>query len=402
VYSDKFKKQGDEDMSTRRILIFALVSLLLLSSLSFAQQTLNNKTNTNDVIERYKITYEKLVNQIMNDQTLSSKEKNEKIDFIQEKYLKSRLKTPEKTRDMAETKKLIDKAYEKRMKLERAKERKVGKLIDKYYKTNKYETLAVSVEKADKIEVMYKILDLLKENIIDKKDVNLLKYYVKKFAPYAGDTYLEEESKSLVLETMMATSDTSVSYDRIVARDYANEHWDSFNTSEYPYLGDMGGDCANFVSQCLHAGGFPMDTNGGWYLTAKDVEHVIKYPRDIDDFNSSWETGDPSPWISAEEFNNYWDSKSYDNKEYTPSDLLNDLPNVYDKAWSGDVIQILKQNLWWYEGYHTMIITSYASGNDLLMTYHSNEEHNKSLKTIIDAYNDNDHKFEVFYIKNGF
>lgn len=49
------------------------------------------------------------------------------------------------------------------------------------------------------------------------------------------------------------------SYNRIAARDYAYKYWSSYNSAYTSYKGN-GGDCANFVSQCLHAGGIPTDT----------------------------------------------------------------------------------------------------------------------------------------------
>lgn len=48
------------------------------------------------------------------------------------------------------------------------------------------------------------------------------------------------------------------SYNRIAARDYAYKYWSSYNPAYTSYKGN-GGDCANFVSQCLHVGGIPTD-----------------------------------------------------------------------------------------------------------------------------------------------
>lgn len=48
------------------------------------------------------------------------------------------------------------------------------------------------------------------------------------------------------------------SYNRIAARDYAYKYWSSYNPAYTSNKGN-GGDCANFVSQCLHAGGIPTD-----------------------------------------------------------------------------------------------------------------------------------------------
>ena len=46
------------------------------------------------------------------------------------------------------------------------------------------------------------------------------------------------------------------------AVDYADKYWNNYNDF-YPNYNSIGGDCANFVSQCLQAGGLPM--NGSWY-----------------------------------------------------------------------------------------------------------------------------------------
>ena len=44
-------------------------------------------------------------------------------------------------------------------------------------------------------------------------------------------------------------------YDRTKAYNYAKKHWNNYNLSKYANYNSVGGDCANFVSQCLIAGG---------------------------------------------------------------------------------------------------------------------------------------------------
>ena len=44
-------------------------------------------------------------------------------------------------------------------------------------------------------------------------------------------------------------------YNRQAACDYAKKWWNSFNLDTYANYNSVGGDCANFVSQCLIAGG---------------------------------------------------------------------------------------------------------------------------------------------------
>ena len=51
--------------------------------------------------------------------------------------------------------------------------------------------------------------------------------------------------------------------DKKKALSYARKWWDGSNPKFYYKATDMYGDCANFVSQCLNAAGFPM--NSEWY-----------------------------------------------------------------------------------------------------------------------------------------
>ena len=45
-------------------------------------------------------------------------------------------------------------------------------------------------------------------------------------------------------------------YNRDKAYNYAKKYWSNYNTPTYANYNPDGGDCANFVSQCLIAGGF--------------------------------------------------------------------------------------------------------------------------------------------------
>ena len=59
-------------------------------------------------------------------------------------------------------------------------------------------------------------------------------------------------------------------YNRKKAVEYARKYALSKNP-EYYFFGGIGGDCTNFVSQCLHAGGFNMvyeDYEGWFYVNS--------------------------------------------------------------------------------------------------------------------------------------
>ena len=54
------------------------------------------------------------------------------------------------------------------------------------------------------------------------------------------------------------------SYNANSAAAYALQYWDSYNPN-YSNYNSIGGDCCNFVSQCLYAGGLQMDDGWYWY-----------------------------------------------------------------------------------------------------------------------------------------
>lgn len=58
-------------------------------------------------------------------------------------------------------------------------------------------------------------------------------------------------------------------YDRAKAIAYAHQ-WAYKRNPAYGDFSEMGGDCTNFVSQCLHAGGAPMNYTPtfGWYYNS--------------------------------------------------------------------------------------------------------------------------------------
>ena len=57
-------------------------------------------------------------------------------------------------------------------------------------------------------------------------------------------------------------------YNREAAIEYARKYALSKNP-QYYFFGGIGGDCTNFVSQCLHAGGFDMIyKETGWFYSS--------------------------------------------------------------------------------------------------------------------------------------
>ena len=93
-------------------------------------------------------------------------------------------------------------------------------------------------------------------------DVNINEYelrsYVEIYRNGAEDAQAAVQSMMISPAWVATKINNYNSYNRIAARDYAYKYWSSYNPAYTSYKGN-GGDCANFVSQCLHAGGIPTD-----------------------------------------------------------------------------------------------------------------------------------------------
>lgn len=90
---------------------------------------------------------------------------------------------------------------------------------------------------------------------------------------------------------------------------YAIKNYDNY-VSAYPNLStcndEVGGDCANFVSQCMLASGIHYQNS--WYVYRKNGNYFV--PTTVKQLNNTWKLADSSPWISARQFANYWKSNS--------------------------------------------------------------------------------------------
>lgn len=228
---------------------------------------------------------------------------------------------------------------------------------------------SLSMDKSDRIAAMNFIIQIYSD--VDDTERVYLKSYIKSYAPYTEEGNLHYFCNELSTTFPSA----QVTYSRTNAVEYALDYYNSTNPA-YPDLRSMGGDCANFVSQCLHAGG--KDMTDEWYIEKKN--NTYPAPENVTQLNNSWKLADPSPWISAKEFNNYW-SDYATTYEYKVTDYKKDHETIYKKSiLKGDAVQLLKPVLWWYEGMHTMIIVGYdASGSDFIYAAHSNDTKDSSI-----------------------
>nr|WP_106516564.1 amidase domain-containing protein [Streptomyces himastatinicus] len=134
---------------------------------------------------------------------------------------------------------------------------------------------------------------------------------------------------------------------------YAEKYWSNYNPA-YRKFNEAGGDCTNFISQALKA--------GGW-------KHA---PGDAVDYRTWWydTSTQATSWVGANE----WSWFTLDAKRAT------NLANVYYMG-VGDVMQMDFDR----DGSkdHTMMVTYRSSSGVPYMTYHSVNTYRKSVASII-------------------
>lgn len=169
--------------------------------------------------------------------------------------------------------------------------------------------LVLSTEKEDKISAMKEMILFIKESpSIKEEHRNQFNSYISKYAPYVDEQFIREYYNTISVKSVQEYRKASNfntlnnwSYNSTNAVNYALNNYNNYNSS-YPNVTALGGDCANFVSQSLYAGGIPM--NGSWYVYKKNSTYPS--PQTVAELDHSWTLASPSPWISAKEFNAKW------------------------------------------------------------------------------------------------
>ena len=134
-------------------------------------------------------------------------------------------------------------------------------------------------------------------------------------------------------------------YNASAAVSYANTYWSNYNPN-YSNYNSIGGDCANFVSQCLVAGGMQM--TDGWYWYS------------YDDRSASWS--------ACASMYNYFKNSGYEIIE-NPSDsqVIEGNPVLYYSSSKGR----------WS---HAAICTGHDSSGNALVSAHNSDRHNVNWK----------------------
>jgi len=161
----------------------------------------------------------------------------------------------------------------------------------------------------------------------------------------------------------------STSYDYDAAAEYAIEYAYTYNPS-YPSYKGYGGDCANFISQCLYAGGKNMVGTPGTAASAQDWSNWFCSGNVRDSLYVS------STWRGANAFKNYWQSNA---SGYETFEFVGTASYVY--GFIGDAISLLNAN---GSAYHTLIIVGYDPAHEnFICAAHTDDTYTASLDDII-------------------
>lgn len=159
------------------------------------------------------------------------------------------------------------------------------------------------------------------------------------------------------------TTTYATSYDYDAAVEYAYDWWDDHNP-DYSNWDGNGGDCANFVSQCLYAGGKPMkgtdrESASCWFSRTNDRTELSKLS---------------DTWIDAGMFRWYWQDQASAYKTFSEGGI-----DSYNYTWPGDAISFLNSN---NRAYHTLICVDYDSSiKETYMACHTSSSKNRTLST---------------------
>ena len=194
---------------------------------------------------------------------------------------------------------------------------------------------------------------------IDKTFKKAMNMYIKNLK--SREKALESFHKGLV--SFDKTFD--VPYDREKALEYASKYVKKRNSQQWGVYDDFGGNCQNFGSQVLYAGGIPMDLVG---------PDIWKYYGDAVD-NSSAQTGRSYSWTGAPVFNVY----AANNEGFGLVATVD--ANIYS-AEAGDILQVGPRK---GEISHTNVVIGTVSQDDQVIDVLFNSNTNNRINWPLSA-----------------
>lgn len=201
-------------------------------------------------------------------------------------------------------------------------------------------------------------LDIMKDKSID---VDLVNSYIE------GYSFIDNIKGYSNIKTKRRVK-TFSTYSPEKAVEYAKTYAFDYNTAKYPSYAGKGGDCANFISQALHAGGKPMlGTNAAnfsnWFCRSNHLWDVNKIS---------------STWRGADAFGHYWMKKTFSYQNFDSSYFKDNskFKKVFSYGHRGDAVSLLNSN---GRPFHTLIIIDYGK-DDLICATHSRDTITASLR----------------------
>lgn len=199
-------------------------------------------------------------------------------------------------------------------------------------------------------------LDYLQKNYneimsLEHINKNLVDYYIMEY-----NSELELERNINVKNTDVPTNKSimkkTASYNRKNAVSYALQYYYNYNPN-YPNWSSYGGDCANFVSQCLVAGGEKMVGTPGT-SNAQNPNNWFSYGNKTDTSQVS------STFRGANVFKNYFYLAAKRKRFFLTNATKEDL---YNFASLGDAVSFCKKDGNNYIAKHTMVVVKKDSIN---------------------------------------
>lgn len=237
----------------------------------------------------------------------------------------------------------------------------------------------------------YKVCeDSVKNNIdILKKNIDRLPPEVKKAAEiYIMDKEIslkfQKENPDIVREYSVGTEKKiekrpktfllAASNSQRKAQEYANRYYKNYNKA-YPDWNSYGGDCANFVSQCLYAGDKVMKNFNG---NVNDSSNWFSYGNITDPSRVA------GSWRGANMFKWHWANRAYGFKDFFLSDPKA-IRMIYDYADIAYPVSVFKEGS--STATHTMIINGFFNKDkDVSLAQHTGSRNNKRAANISKNY----------------
>lgn len=179
-------------------------------------------------------------------------------------------------------------------------------------------------------------------------------------------------------------------YNREKAREYALKWAISSNKVYYNYIND-GGDCTNFVSQVLRAGGLEFV---GSKENATSIKSWFYYSSNLPNRSSTWTAANPFNLHFGKEY-----KRAYNYREYKIEDALNNWDDIYSSIYIGDIVQYSRPN---NIAFHSQAITDLIDNKTIYFSQHSNTMENFYKDGNLKYYllgKPNDYNFLIYNIK---